>query len=995
VKNVHEPKVRVFVSYSRKDRDVAETLRDRLLGDGFDAFLDSKDIVAGEPWRERLQGLISRANAVAFLISPDSIASEICDWEVNEAERLAKRILPVVIRVTPNDAIPGRLQRLNYVFLDNDANWSSEYLKLCDALKQDIRWVREHTRLSELAARWERDGRPDAQLLRLGEVLEARNNLEAGRPADASLGNLLIAFLAAGEEKEAQDRTRLLTITGRAFVNPAEQALDAGRYDAALRLAAAGALLSEDLDMALVPERKHGISRAVNLQALRCVLHGHEGAVQSAAFSPDGTRIVTASYDHTARLWDTSSGRELAVLRGHEGAVNSASFSLDGMRIITASRDSTTRLWDAASGREVAVLQGAQRRVDNASFTPDGTRVITASDDSTARLWDAASGREVAVLRGHEGRVKSASFSPDGTRIVTAAENAARVWDAASGRQIAVLRVHSRFVNVASFSPDSMRIVTISGARSVQVWDAASGRETASLRGHDKAVLRASFSPDGIRIVTASYDKTARLWDANSGREVTTLGHAHVVTDASFSFDGGRILTASYDHTACMWDAASGRELAVFRGHAFEVSSASFSPDGTRIVTTSWDRTSRMWDAACGREIVTLRGHESHVLRASFSSDGARIVTASDDKTARVWDANSGRELAVLRGHEGALKNASFTPDGTRVLTASGDSTARLWDAASGREVAVPQKSTDRADNALFSPDGTRIVTTSNDTTVRLCDADSGCEVTVLSRVPVRGVSFSPDGTRLVTVLRDSKIAQLWDAASGREMVALCGHERQVVRAAFSPDGTRIVTASIDRTARIWNVVSACELAVLRGHEEAVLDAVFSPDGMRVVTVAGDRTARVWDVGSTAVSASSEIIEALTASLANGRGLKSENERSDLLMQTAPEDMYSALLARLTPTQRAKVERCATAFARSRHPKCYLVPDLRVNQARAEAPVRSDAVHTPNETPAKKHATPRSQHPFGYFLPGAVILLLASAGVALWLLIAPFCCRLS
>src|SRR5262245_3342339 len=126
-RNDDAKRTRVFISYSRTDRDFAETLRDRLVSDGIDAFLDVHNIVKGEPWRERLQNLIFAADAVLFLISPDSVASEVCDWEVNEAERLAKRVLPTVCRPTKDEDIPGRLKRLNYAFLDGPEKWSSEY----------------------------------------------------------------------------------------------------------------------------------------------------------------------------------------------------------------------------------------------------------------------------------------------------------------------------------------------------------------------------------------------------------------------------------------------------------------------------------------------------------------------------------------------------------------------------------------------------------------------------------------------------------------------------------------------------------------------------------------------------------------------------------------------------------------------------------------------------------------------------------------------------
>jgi WD40 repeat protein len=110
--------------------------------------------------------------------------------------------------------------------------------------------------------------------------------------------------------------------------------------------------------------------------------------VNSAAFSPDGSRIVTASEDNTARIWDAATAKEIAVLRGHEGPVNSAAFSPDGSRIVTASEDRTARIWDAATAKEIAVLRGHEGTVNSAAFSPDGSRIVTASYDRTARIWD-------------------------------------------------------------------------------------------------------------------------------------------------------------------------------------------------------------------------------------------------------------------------------------------------------------------------------------------------------------------------------------------------------------------------------------------------------------------------------------------------------------------------------------------------------------------------------------------------------------------------------
>ncbi|WP_051261012.1 TIR domain-containing protein [Desulfovibrio inopinatus] len=597
----------------------------------------------------------------------------------------------------------------------------------------------------------------------------------------------------------------------------------------------------------------HIIRAAIGRVNLVCVLRGHGDGVSSEAYSPDGTRIVTASHDGTARIWDATTGKELAVLRGDGDPVNSAAYSPDGTRIVTASHDGTARIWDATTGKELAVLRGYGDPVNSAAYSPDGTRIVTASDDDTVRVWDADTGKQLAVLRGHDFSVTSAEYSPDGTRIVTASwDNTARIWDAATGKQLAVLSGHGDSVVNATFSPDGTRIVTASRDNLARVWDAATGKQLAVLRGHDSWVDSAAFSPDGTRIVTASPDDTARVWDAATGKQLAVLsGHDNGVTSAEYSPDGTRIVTASWDNTARIWDPAMAQGRAVLHGHDSTETNVAYSPDGPRIVTASDDDTAQVWDPAMAERLGVRLEHGIITTCAAFSPDSTRIVTASVDHTARIWDAAMGKELIVLHGHDLSFTNTAFSPDGTRIVTASWDNLARVWDAATGKELSVLRGHDSRVNSAEYSPDGTRIVTASDDDTARIWDAVTDKELAVLRGHDngVESAAYSPDGTRIVTA-SDDGTARIWDAATGKQLAVLRGHDSRVYSAAFSPDGTRIVTASDDDTARIWDAVTDKELAVLRGHDEEVMSAAYSPDGTRIVTASGDCTARIWDAAT-------------------------------------------------------------------------------------------------------------------------------------------------
>ena len=126
----------------------------------------------------------------------------------------------------------------------------------------------------------------------------------------------------------------------------------------------------------------------------------HDTAVNSAAFSPDSQRVVTASDDNTARVWDANTGEILQQLVGHEDVVNSATFSPDGQRVVTASGDHTARVWDVNTGEVLQVLAGHENNVTSATFSPDGQWVVTASWDGTARVWSTPFANWQALVNG-------------------------------------------------------------------------------------------------------------------------------------------------------------------------------------------------------------------------------------------------------------------------------------------------------------------------------------------------------------------------------------------------------------------------------------------------------------------------------------------------------------------------------------------------------------------------------------------------------------------
>ena len=552
-------------------------------------------------------------------------------------------------------------------------------------------------------------------------------------------------------------------------------------------------------------------------QPLGDPLTGHTDWVM--AVSPDEQVIVSGGGGNkTLRLWDTRTGQPIGdPLTGHTGAVSSVAFSPDGRRLVTASWDTTVRLWDAHTGQPIGdPLTGHTGSVTEVAFSPDGQRIVSGSTDKTLRQWDAHTGQPIGdPLTGHTGSVTEVAFSSDGRCLASTSDSSVWLWDTRTGQPIGnPLTGHTSPVSSVALSPDGHTVASGSRDTTVRLWDAHTGQPLGDpLTGHTDWVNSVAFSPDGHTVASGSRDTTVRLWDAHTGQPLgdPLTGRAGAVNSVAFSPDGRCLASGSVDGTVRLWDAHTGQPLGdSLTGHTDIVYSVAFSPDGQNVASGSRDATVRLWDAHTGQPLGDpLTGHTSEVNSVAFSPDGRRLASASVDGTVRLWDAHTGQPLGdPLTGHPSAVNSVAFSPDGRRLVTASWDKTIRLWDAHTGQPIGDPLAGhTSPVNSVAFSPDGQRIVSGSNDKSLRLWDADTGQPIggpLTGHTSPVDSVSFSPDGQRIASGSWDNTV-RLWDTDTGQPIGApLTGHRGSVLSVAYSPDGRRLASGSDDHTVRMW-----------------------------------------------------------------------------------------------------------------------------------------------------------------------------------------------
>jgi WD40 repeat protein len=617
-------------------------------------------------------------------------------------------------------------------------------------------------------------------------------------------------------------------------------------------------------------------------------LVGHEGTVRGGSFSPDGDRLLTWSYDGTARLWDVHTGRQVRILQ-HDSGVCGAIFDAKGARILTWSFDGTARLWSSDPQEPPLVLRHDDV-VMGAVFSQDESRILTWSFDGTARLWDSATGKQLAVMK-HENVVWEARFFDGDKRILTRSfDKTVRVWRADDGAPLATLG-HGGNVGGMALLPDGERLLTWSADSTARMWEIASGKELLHLDHkaalglkQDEPVRGAIALEDGARLLTWT-DKFAVLWDIRSGNEIRRFAQSGSMLGVALSKDQKTLLGWSADGAAELWNLEDGASIARVR-HTGPVLGALFSPDEAHILSWSYDGTALLWGAtADGAGHPLILHHDGPIRNAVFIDNGARFWTRSDDGTARLWSSSSpdavpvatlrhqgevfaiawsGRTLmatvsadgtariwetypkdrSVGLAHDGEVTGAAFSADGARLLSWSLDNTARVWSIADGKPLLTLQHD-GAVLGATFAAGDDAVVTWAVDRTVRLWDARTGEEKRRFdAQSTPLGAAYSAASDRLLAWSKGGEV-RLWNTRTGEEVTDI-HKEGQAARASLSGDGRSVLLWSSDGDIKVLDAATGGEEAAFR--LAGILGAGFSPDGTRVLGWASSGAVSLWDI---------------------------------------------------------------------------------------------------------------------------------------------------
>ncbi|MEM9218610.1 MAG: TIR domain-containing protein [Cyanobacteria bacterium P01_F01_bin.150] len=843
-KNANNMMTQVFLAHAENDRDLRDRFRERLMQENITVWTNKSDIPTGADFKRAIQHGIEEADNVVYLLSPHALASKMCQMEILYAQKLNKRIIPLLVTTVDPQQIPQH--QLSLQFIDFSSNTTAEQYdndvaKLLRILQQDADYYSESKQLLVKAFKWQRQNRNPSILLRGYNLRHAEAWLKVAKVhAYHRPLALQTEFIAESLRQPPAQSLDVFISYSRSDSEFARRINDALQIQGKTtwfdqESIASGADFQQEIYRGI--EASSNFLFILSPRSVRSPYCDDEVSYAAGLnkrfvpllYHPVETQDVPAAL--AAVQWIDFTDREQDFLNFFSQLVR----TLDTDRDHVNSHTKWSQLaiaWTQKARSPDLLLRGSELAIAQtwlqAALADD--KQPRATDLQQAFIAASRSAEDAETKREQQRQAHLLKLQQEKTQEAEARLFEQKRYSKRQRRDLGIVSV-------------ALVLATGLGVLAFGLYDRANKSAREAKESEQEAIYKQveADSKEAEALFASNYQLEALAEALEAGN---TLRAATSETDDHQQDKERPVIRA-------LGSVLYGiRERNRFSNHTNLVTALSFSPEGDRIASASWDNTIRIWQAQTGELIHTLTGEDGHqgpVYDVAFSPDGQLIASASEDNTVKVWRSN-GELVHTLKSHDKTVQTVVFTPDGQTIISGGDDGTIKFWRRDGSLLGAVEAHRGETVYDLAISPDGQILASGGSDRTIELRNL-SGKLLTALSghTEGVHAVAFSPDGSTIASASKDQTL-RLW-GADGLFKRELKGHRDWVEDVSFSPNGQHLASASRDRTVRLWQADNGIPMQTIEGHENEVWAVAFNHQRNQehaIASAGADNTVRLW-----------------------------------------------------------------------------------------------------------------------------------------------------
>ncbi|WP_316786471.1 caspase family protein [Pedobacter frigiditerrae] len=580
--------------------------------------------------------------------------------------------------------------------------------------------------------------------------------------------------------------------------------------------------------------------------------------VFKAIFSQDGKQIVTADA-RSIIIWDLLKKVPLFTLDGHTDIVADITFSPDQSKILSSSYDHTSKMWDAKTGKLLYTLN-LNDKLEEAYFNVTGNVFVTrvnGFDHKNIKLWDANTGNLIETLSNDKDEPRFATFSHDGKIIASGSStDEVKIWEVQTGKLLQTLKGHYGGARVAQFTQDDSKLIVGTGSTNTKFWDLKTGKLLFDFKGDGNGVLTIAMSPDGKRLITPM-GNLAQVWDLEKNTLITQLKGAttNAIEKIEFLDDQKTLITDNATQTFTrIWDIENGDMLGGQMYAQNDIERIIYGKSYLKALVRYKDsKTNEIWDLRKGTLISTLdKKYSGYQNRWAFTPDETKLVTAAaSENLINIWDSNTGELVRQIdRKNKVTINHLLITPDNKLLLCIDNESNAMIWELATGNEIATINNMSGKFFHNFAFIGHKNWFLTSDKGNAKIWDISTGALVMNLAGVKesIRYWKISADNKRFLTAEFYQENAKLWNLETKRLIAELPGAKREVGKIAVSSDWKYIIiSSSFGPKINVFNGIDGTLIHSIDAHKTSTSNLMLADETTTFFSYGSDEIKR-WDL---------------------------------------------------------------------------------------------------------------------------------------------------